>query len=159
MGFSWLHSTSPCHQSASVYNLLEVWFLDQFLKFRTILPFVQIIGLVYLLPVERDPFTSDINFLVLHTHHSRVEFFYYIYETKGLVLKKEKPSSLLNNFLEGEDPLAETSFAYGISMLQFVCHGNISQLSNQIAYFFLTVLCSSFFSSPFLLSCFFNWFL
>ena len=44
------------------------------------------------------------------------------------MLTKEKPSSLLNNFLEGGDPLVETSFAYEISMLQFVSPRDISQL-------------------------------
>ena len=44
------------------------------------------------------------------------------------MLTKEKPSSLLNNFLEGGDPFAETSFTYEISVLQFVPPGEISQL-------------------------------
>ena len=44
------------------------------------------------------------------------------------MLTKKKPSSILNNFLEGGYPLAETSFAYEISVLQFVPLGEIGQL-------------------------------
>ena len=118
----------PLAISQHVYNLLEIWFLDQFLEFRTILSFIQIVGLVYLLPAEQDPFTSDINCLVFHTHHISVEFFYYIYETRCFVLTKEKSASLLNNFLEGGDPLTEAYLAYEIFVLQFVSPGNKSQL-------------------------------
>ena len=81
-----------------------------------------------MLHAERDPFTSDINCLVFHTHHISIELFYYIYETRGFVLTKEKPSSFLNNFLEGGDPLSEALLAYEISVLQFVSLGDKSQL-------------------------------
>ena len=44
------------------------------------------------------------------------------------MLTKEKPSSFLNNFLEGGDPLAEAPPAYEISVLKFFSPGNKSQL-------------------------------
>ena len=85
-------------------------------------------GLVFLLPAERDPFTFDIYYLVFHTYHISIELFYNNYETRGFVLIKEKPSSLLNNFLEGGGQLTEAPLAYEISMLQFVSPSDKSQL-------------------------------
>ena len=41
----------------------------------------------------------------------------------------EKMSSLaLNDFLEGGDPFAETSFTYEISVLKFIPPGEIGQI-------------------------------
>ena len=114
--------------SQQVYNLLEVKFLHQFLELPTILHLFQIIGLVYLLPAVGYPFPSNIYCLVLHSHHIHIEHLHYIYESKSFVLTKKMPTLAFNNFLQEGDPLPETSFAYEISVLQFIPPGEISHL-------------------------------
>ena len=113
--WKWTHAVLPSGIplpfaiSQQIYDLLEVRRLNQSFEFRPILPLLKIECLIYLLFDEGYPSPSNINFLVLSSHHVSIELFNYIYEPESLMLIEKMPSFAFYQLLEGGNPFVEGS--------------------------------------------------
>ena len=147
----------PFAISQQIYNLREVRCFNKSFEYRSIIPFLKIECLIYLLSAERYPSPSDINCLVLSSHHVSVELFNHIYEPRSLVLTKKMSSFAFYQLLEGGFPLVKTSFPNEVSMLHFISPSNISHVRYPVTNLLFANLC--FFISSFSLSQFFHYLL
>ena len=78
---------------------------------------MKIVGLVYLLSTEGDPFDPNIDYLIFHSHHVIIELLHHIHESWSLVLIERVPLFAFTDFLEGGNPLVEISFSYEVFVL------------------------------------------